>query len=52
MHGSEVELGFLGILTNHKMVYDDDENDDGGVSSGANSTCRRQLKGERRSEHS
>jgi len=35
MHGIEVETGFLGILTNHKMV-DNDENDDGGVSGGIN----------------
>jgi len=35
MHGSGVELGFLGILTNHKMV-DDDGNDDGVASGGTN----------------
>ena len=33
MYGSEVELGFLGILTDHKIV-DDDENDDGVASGG------------------
>jgi len=38
MHESDVELGFLWILTNHKMVYGD-ENDDGGVSGGTGATA-------------
>jgi len=43
MHGSEVELGFLEILTNHKMV-DDDENDDGVASGGARGGRREREK--------
>ena len=39
MHGSEIELGLIGIVTNHKMV-DDDKNDDG-VASGGASGCGR-----------
>jgi len=39
MYGSEVKLGFLGILTDHKIV-DDDENDDGVASGGAGGSGR------------